>query len=152
MRGLEQAHSQGLIFAVGAIASFFSVDFAIGLIYCLAFISAFERHINLPTLFAVSIFADVYSSAVVGATFLSVAIIRTLARRLKLTFQNFAISVGYLLLSLLVCKLVSLALVGLMGYRFHMFSHFMQIFWALFIYTIHRFFQIVGKIMESHAY
>jgi hypothetical protein len=141
-----------LTFAFFAIISLFSVNFAHGLIYCLVFASAISRkkYVKQLDVFLASMFVDVYSHAFVGITFVSVVLFFLVARKYRMAFRNFQISIGYLFVALCFCKLLTFLAVSLLGYNFDIRSNFMQILWALLIYTIY-YFKMIAREDSSHV-
>jgi hypothetical protein len=147
MSALKQIYFQIAIFIFFVAISLISVNFAVGLIYCLVFVSGVFRkeYAHRFIVFFIALFLDLRLFAPAGITPVLIAVLYALSRKFKISLQNFGINVAYLFASLCLCKLVLFALVKLMGYHFDMFSNMMQVFWTLWIYAVCRFFQDVRR-------
>ncbi|MDR1334136.1 MAG: hypothetical protein LBJ71_02875 [Holosporaceae bacterium] len=147
MSSLKKIWQHAFIFVFFAATSLFSINFAHGLIYCVVFATIISRkkYVELLDVFLASLFLDIYSQAFVGVTFISVVLFYLIARKYRMAFRNFQISMGYFFMALCSCKLFAFLLVNLLGYSFDVRSNFIQVLWALLIYTIYYFKIIVSE-------
>lgn len=141
MSALNEICSKVFVFTFFMVVFIFSANFANGLMYCAIFAVTIlqKKYVGMLDVFIISIFWDIYSCSFIGITFVSAIAFFAITKKYRMTFRNFPNSIGYLLMSLCFSKSVVFALVNLIGYRFDINSNFMQILFALLIYTVYYF-------------
>lgn len=134
-----------LIFLI--VISFLFTGLTEGLMYFGIFVSNFykKKYIDPLIIFLISIFWDVYSYAFVGISPAQLVVFYFLSRQYRPAFQSFKINTGRLFLFLCCAKLLSFMLVSFLGYNYDVCSNGIQIFYALLIHSIYRFFCITRE-------
>jgi hypothetical protein len=138
---IQNISEQVKVFVFFLLVYLFFTNLAFGAMFSLIFVSNFcrKKYINYPTIFLISIFWDIYSSAFVGISCVTFAIFYFLTHKCKLAFQNFKINIGYLFLFLCCSKLLMFILINFLGYNYDILSHCTQISWSLLIYAVYYF-------------